>query len=100
MSDCGRYLITRTQQDCRDNLVYFTDLEALSGPIAGPLPLTQIIYKLENDYEVSLYSSFKSKYETTNFSEYVLYPKFKVLVARNLKTFRIIDVFKGSHSHE
>ncbi len=85
MSDCGRYLITRTQQDCRDNLVYFTDLEALSAPIAGPLPLTQIIYKLENDYEVSLNCSSTFKYETPNFSEYNLCPEFKVLIARNLK---------------
>ena len=53
MSDCGRYLITLPQQDCRDNLVFFTDLQALpDGAITGKLPLTQVIFKLEHDYEV------------------------------------------------
>ena len=55
VSDCGRYLITLPQQDCRDNLVFFTDLQALpDGAITGKLPLTQVIFKLEHDYEVRI----------------------------------------------
>ena len=59
MSDCGRYLITLPQQDCSDNLVFFTDLQALpDGAITGKLPLTQVIFKLEHDYEVRIQYAF------------------------------------------
>ncbi|GAB0087261.1 prolyl endopeptidase [Sergentomyia squamirostris] len=50
VSDCGKYLILLIVKDCRDNLVYFADLES-AGEITGKLPLKQIIHKFECDYE-------------------------------------------------
>lgn len=50
MSDCGKYLVLMTSKSCRDNLVYFADLEA-TGDIRGKLELTQIIFELVSDYE-------------------------------------------------
>ena len=50
VSDCGRYLLVCPQQDCRDNLVFFADLEGLSDGIQGKIPLTQIVFKLEYDF--------------------------------------------------
>ncbi|XP_059618399.1 prolyl endopeptidase [Phlebotomus argentipes] len=50
VSDCGKYLILLIVKDCRDNLVYFADLES-AGQISGKLPLKQIIHKFEADYE-------------------------------------------------
>ena len=53
MSDCGRYLLVCPAQDCRDNLVYFADMEALANGIDGKINLTQVVFKLEHDYHVS-----------------------------------------------
>lgn len=39
-----------TSKNCRDNLVYFADLEA-AGEIRGRLEITQIVFELVNDYE-------------------------------------------------
>ncbi len=52
VSDCGRYLLVCPQQDCRDNLVFFADLQSLpnNGSIEGKIPLTQVVFKLEYDY--------------------------------------------------
>uniref|UniRef100_A0A1B0C9Q7 Prolyl endopeptidase n=2 Tax=Lutzomyia longipalpis TaxID=7200 RepID=A0A1B0C9Q7_LUTLO len=50
VSDCGKYLILLIVKDCRDNLVYFADLES-AGTITGKLELKQIIHKFESDYE-------------------------------------------------
>lgn len=43
-------------KDCRDNLVYFTELKP-EKKIAEKLQLTQVVDKLEADYEVSDNSS-------------------------------------------
>lgn len=51
MSDCGRYLVITPQKGCRDNLLYFCDLEKLDYKITGKLPLVQVVHKLEADYE-------------------------------------------------
>lgn len=52
MSDCGRYLIVTAQKECRDNLVFFADLEALPNGIEGPIAITPVVDKLEHDYDV------------------------------------------------
>lgn len=46
-------------KDCRDNLVYFTELKP-EKKIAEKLQLTQVVDKLEADYEVSDISSMNS----------------------------------------
>ncbi|KAL0268493.1 UNVERIFIED_CONTAM: hypothetical protein PYX00_010417 [Menopon gallinae] len=51
VSDCGRYLIISTHKTCRDNLVYFCDLEKINYNITGKLPLTQVVFNLEADYD-------------------------------------------------
>jgi hypothetical protein len=41
------------QKDCRDNLVFFCDLKSLpENKISGKVNLTQVVHKLEADYEV------------------------------------------------
>jgi prolyl oligopeptidase len=53
VSDCGQWLIITPQKDCRDNLLFFCDLKSLpDGKISGKANLTQVVYKLEADYEV------------------------------------------------
>lgn len=52
VSDCGNWLIVTPLKDCRDNLVYFTPLKPGMN-ISNNLPLTQVVDKLEADYEVS-----------------------------------------------
>jgi len=52
VSDCGNWLIVTPLKDCRDNLLYFTPLKA-GMTISDNLPLTQVVDKLEADYEVS-----------------------------------------------
>lgn len=52
VSHCGKYLIMSIIKDCRDNLLYFADLEK-NGQISGKLTLTQIVHKFEADYDVS-----------------------------------------------
>lgn len=55
VSDCGRWLIVTPQKDCKDNLLYFSDLHAVpSGNINGELKLVQVVDKFEADYEVSV----------------------------------------------
>lgn len=53
VSDCGRYLVVCPQEDCRDNLVYFSDLSALDPAkgISGKLDLTQVVFEFKHDYE-------------------------------------------------
>ena len=54
MSDCGEYLIVTSHEECRDNLVFFGSLKNLGEEgIKGKLPLTQVVFKLENDFEVN-----------------------------------------------
>ena len=55
MSDCGQWLIITPQKDCRDNLLYFCDLTTLpNNEILGKVNLTQVVHRLEADYEVML----------------------------------------------
>lgn len=51
VSDCGRYLIVSVQEGCKDNQVYFSDLDALPNGINGLLPLVTIVDKFEAEYE-------------------------------------------------
>lgn len=48
---CYSYVILTPMKGCRDNLLYVCDLEDVGYDIRGPLPLTQIVFKLESDYE-------------------------------------------------
>uniref|UniRef100_A0A1L8DTF2 Prolyl endopeptidase n=1 Tax=Nyssomyia neivai TaxID=330878 RepID=A0A1L8DTF2_9DIPT len=50
VTHCGKYLLLLVVKDCRDNLVYFVDLEK-TGEITGKLELKQIIHKFEADYD-------------------------------------------------
>jgi hypothetical protein len=53
VSDCGQWLIVMPQKDCRDNLIFFCDLKSLpDNKISGKVNLTQVVHKLEADYEV------------------------------------------------
>ncbi|XP_069687004.1 prolyl endopeptidase isoform X1 [Periplaneta americana] len=52
VSDCGQWLIITPQKDCRDNLLFFCDLKSLpDNKISGKVNLTQVVHKLEADYE-------------------------------------------------
>lgn len=55
MTDCGKYLILTIVKGCRDNLVFFADLEA-NGEINGKIKLTQIVTEFEADYDVKTFS--------------------------------------------
>lgn len=48
VSDCGQYLIITTQQDCRDNLLYYAPLPE---HVNSKIDLTCIIDTFEADYE-------------------------------------------------
>lgn len=52
VSDCGKFLIVSIVKACRDNLLYFADLEK-NGPITGKIELTPIVTEFEADYDVS-----------------------------------------------
>lgn len=52
VTDCGNWLIVTPLKDCRDNLVYFSELKK-GSKIIDKLPLTEVVDKLEADYEVS-----------------------------------------------
>lgn len=52
VSDCGKYMIVTIVKACRDNLLYFADLEK-NGEITGKIPLTPIVTEFEADYDVS-----------------------------------------------
>ncbi|XP_060804058.1 prolyl endopeptidase isoform X1 [Amyelois transitella] len=49
VTDCGKYLIVTPVRDCRDNLLFFAELNDYN--VTGKLPLTQIVHKFEADYE-------------------------------------------------
>lgn len=51
VSDCGNYLILTVIKDCRDNLVFFANLQK-TGEIRGKLSITPIVTKFESDYDV------------------------------------------------
>lgn len=51
MTDCGTHLIVTTEQDCRDNLVFYAPFPTT---IDAKIPLTCVISVFEADYEVSL----------------------------------------------
>ncbi|KZC11942.1 Prolyl endopeptidase [Dufourea novaeangliae] len=50
VSDCGKWLIVTVVKDCRDNLVYFTELKS-ETKFNEKLQLTQVVDKFEADYE-------------------------------------------------
>lgn len=56
MSDCGKYLIVSIVKACRDNLLYFADLEK-NGEITGKIPLTPIVTEFVADYDVNINSN-------------------------------------------
>lgn len=46
-------MIVSVVKDCRDNLLFFGDLEKC-GEIVGKIPLTQVVFRFESDYEVNI----------------------------------------------
>ena len=55
VSDCGRYLMLLLSEGCKDNMVYYVDLQGLpeDGP-RGLLSPVCIVDKFEADYEVGV----------------------------------------------
>ena len=49
MTHDGKYVVVTTHEECRDNLVYISDLAA-NPEISGKLALTQVVYQLKHDY--------------------------------------------------
>ncbi|XP_065359890.1 prolyl endopeptidase [Calliphora vicina] len=49
VSDCGKYLIMPIVKDCRDNILYYANLEE-AGEITGKLKVNKIVEKFESDY--------------------------------------------------
>ncbi|KAL7287872.1 hypothetical protein TKK_0017936 [Trichogramma kaykai] len=62
VTDCGRWLIVIAQKECRDNLVFFTKIEGKE--INGKLPLTEVVGKLDADYEYIANSGTKAVFRT------------------------------------
>lgn len=60
VSDCGKYLIVSIVKACRDNLLYFADLEK-NGEITGKIPLTPIVTEFVADYDVNINSNGKER---------------------------------------
>ena len=56
VSDCGHFLIVCPQEGCRDNLVYFANIDNMSkdGGINSALNLSQVVHEFKHDYEVCL----------------------------------------------
>jgi hypothetical protein len=55
VSDCGQWLIIKPRLHSRDNLLFFCDLRTLpNNEILGKVNLTQVVHKLEADYQVML----------------------------------------------
>ncbi|XP_073812282.1 prolyl endopeptidase [Musca autumnalis] len=50
VSDCGKYLILAIVKDCRDNIVYYADLEP-GAEITTKLQVKKIVEKFESDYD-------------------------------------------------
>ncbi|KAG7208806.1 hypothetical protein KM043_014999 [Ampulex compressa] len=73
VSDCGNWLIVTPVKDCRDNLVYFTELKP-EMDIKGILPLTQVVDKLEADYEYVTNNGTKAIFRTNKNA-----PNFKLI---------------------
>ncbi|RZF34975.1 hypothetical protein LSTR_LSTR010067 [Laodelphax striatellus] len=52
VSDCGRWLILFPCKDCKDQLLYFSDLHAIpDGNINGKLKLVQVVHELEANFD-------------------------------------------------
>ncbi|KAL5292418.1 PREP.2 family protein [Megaselia abdita] len=48
VSDCGKYVVLCIVKDCRDNIVYYSELD---GEIKGKLNVKKVVEKFEADYE-------------------------------------------------
>lgn len=55
VSDCGKYVVLCIVKDCRDNIVYYSELD---GEIKGKLEIKNVVEKFEADYDVSFYVIF------------------------------------------
>lgn len=53
VSDCGKYIILSVVKDCRDNIVFYANLEDSKNGITGKLDIHPVVKKFEADYEVS-----------------------------------------------
>ncbi|XP_043463530.1 prolyl endopeptidase isoform X2 [Leptopilina heterotoma] len=63
VSDCGKWLFVLPMQDCKDNLVYFTELKS-NEEIKGKFNLTQIVNKMEADYDYITNDGTKAIFRT------------------------------------
>lgn len=50
VSCCGRYVFVSVQETCKNEVVYYCDLQLLPDGISGPLPLKCIVDKFEAEY--------------------------------------------------
>ncbi|GAB6024282.1 hypothetical protein CHUAL_008975 [Chamberlinius hualienensis] len=51
ISECGRYVIIYVYEGCKDNLVYYCDLQSLPNGIDGKLPLKPLVEEFEAEYD-------------------------------------------------
>ncbi|XP_058987085.1 prolyl endopeptidase-like [Musca domestica] len=70
VSDCGKYLVMLISKECRDNLIYYANLEP-EADITSKLPIKKIIEKFECDYEYITNNGSKMYFRTNkNASNY------------------------------
>ena len=72
VSDCGRYLFVLPSQDCKYNLLYFTDLQkeaAGEKGIQGKFTLTEIVTDFDADYDYVTNQGTKAVFHTNKNAE-------------------------------
>jgi len=72
VSDCGRYLFVLPSQDCKYNLLYFTDLQkeaAGEQGIQGKFTLTEIVTEFDADYDYVTNQGTKAVFHTNKNAE-------------------------------
>lgn len=74
VSDCGKYLILSIVKDCRDNIVFYADLEK-DGEINGKLEYHKIVTKFEADYEYITNTASKVVFRTNKDA-----PNYRIIV--------------------
>ncbi|XP_033235755.1 prolyl endopeptidase [Drosophila pseudoobscura] len=74
VSDCGLYLILAIVKDCRDNIVYYADLEP-GKEINSKLNIKKIVEKFEADYDYVTNEGSKVYFRTNK-----LAPNYQVII--------------------
>lgn len=111
MSDCGKYLIVSIVKACRDNLLYFADLEK-NGEITGKISLTPVVTEFKADYDVNTNSIKKSLLNCIKLNEWTLmfYVNFQYITNiaskmvfrtnHNAPNYRLIVIDLNNHTEE